>query len=132
MCTEPLLNILFAKNKEVILPKSDFNSFEMSHLLLTENTRIQKNKYGIPEPLDGIEVPLAKIEVVFVPLLAFDTMGNRVGYGKGFYDTFLKKCKKEVIKIGLSFFDPVDQIEGIRKEDIALDYCVSPDQIHSF
>ena len=130
VCTEPLLNILFAKNKEVVLPKSDFNSFEMSHLLLTENTRIQKNKYGIPEPLDGIEVPLAKIEVVFVPLLAFDTMGNRVGYGKGFYDRFLKKTT--ALKIGLSVFEPEARVEDVLPEDVSLDYCVTPLKTYQF
>jgi 5-formyltetrahydrofolate cyclo-ligase len=102
----------------------------MSHLLLTENTRIQKNKYGIPEPLDGIEVPLAKIEVVFVPLLAFDTMGNRVGYGKGFYDRFLKKTT--ALKIGLSIFEPEAQIEDVLPEDVSLDYCVTPLKTYQF
>ena len=43
-----------------------------------------------------------KIQVVFVPL-AYDNFGNRVGYGKGYYDKFLSKCTKECLKIGLSF-----------------------------
>ena len=48
---------------------------------------------------------IQQIEVVFVPLVAFDETGNRVGYGKGFYDEFLKNCSKDTIKIGLSFFE---------------------------
>ena len=61
----------------------------MTHFLLTDNTKIKKNQYNIPEPINGLEVPTKKIDVVFVPLLAFDKKGNRVGYGKGFYDKFL-------------------------------------------
>jgi 5-formyltetrahydrofolate cyclo-ligase len=53
----------------------------MTHFLLTDNTKIKKNKHNIPEPV-GIEVPSHKIEVVFVPLLAFDKQGQRVGYGR--------------------------------------------------
>jgi 5-formyltetrahydrofolate cyclo-ligase len=75
----------------------------MTHFLLTDNTKIKKNKHNIPEPVDGIEVPSHKIEVVFVPLLAFDKQGQRVGW-QGFYDKFLAECSPATVKIGLSFF----------------------------
>lgn len=128
--TEHILNILFAKDKEIVISKSDFNTSEMINYLLTENTRIKKNKYNIPEPLDGIEVPNNKIDVVFIPLLAYDKKGNRVGYGKGFYDRFLENTN--CIKIGLSFFEPLDKLIDILPTDIALNYCVTPNKIHSF
>jgi 5-formyltetrahydrofolate cyclo-ligase len=99
---------------------------------LTDNTRIKKNAYNIPEPVDGIEVPSHKIDVVFVPLLAFDKKGHRVGYGKGFYDKFLSECKPDVIKIGLSFFDPEELITDVFEGDVKLDYCVTPNEVHSF
>ena len=51
--------------------------------------------------------------MVFVPLLAFDKAGNRVGYGKGFYDLFLSECRQDVIKVGLSFFEAEEEIPGI-------------------
>ena len=95
--TEFILQILAGKDKEVVISKSDFETRKMTHFLLTDNTRIKKNKYNIPEPVDGIEVPTAKIDVVFVPLLAFDKQGHRVGYGKGFYDIFLSECKPDVV-----------------------------------
>jgi 5-formyltetrahydrofolate cyclo-ligase len=128
--TEHILNVLFAKDREVVVSKSDFTSGEMTHFLLTENTRIKKNKYNIPEPIDGIEVSNNKIDVVFIPLLAYDKKGNRVGYGKGFYDTFLEKT--DCIKIGLSFFEPEDKIDDLRNNDIALDYCITPNNNYSF
>lgn len=130
--TEFVLQILAGKDKEIVVAKSNFETLEMTHYLLTENTKFQKNEYNIYEPVDGIEVPTSKIDVVFVPLLAYDTKGNRVGYGKGFYDTFLSKCKKDVIKIGLSFFEPEDSIEDVSTADIRLDYCVTPMTLYSF
>jgi 5-formyltetrahydrofolate cyclo-ligase len=130
--TELLLHLLTGKDKEIIVSKSDFETRQMTHFLLTENTRIKKNEYNIPEPVDGIEVPSKKIEVVFVPLLGYDKLGNRVGYGKGFYDKFLSECQPDVIKIGMSFFNPEELIIDIFENDIKLDYCVTPNEIYHF
>ena len=76
--------------------------------------------------------PVSMIDVVFVPLLAFDTNGNRVGYGKGFYDKFLSQCQPETIKIGLSFFEAEEEIADVYQDDIRLDYCVTPNKIYDF
>jgi len=103
--TDYILNILSGKDKNILISKSDFKTGDMTHFLLTDNTIIKKNNRNIPEPVDGIEVTNSKIEVVFIPLLAFDNQGGRVGYGKGFYDRFLAKCNPETLKIGLSFFE---------------------------
>jgi 5-formyltetrahydrofolate cyclo-ligase len=130
--TEYILHILSGKDKEILVSKSDFATLKMHHFLLTDNTKIRKNEYNIPEPLDGIEVPPSKIEVVFIPLLAYDSHGNRVGYGKGFYDIFLSECHPETIKIGLSFFEPESIIEDVAVNDIRLDYCITPNKIYSF
>lgn len=130
--TEYILQILAGKDKEIVISKCDFEALSMTHFLLTDNTKIRKNSYNVPEPVDGIEVPDVKIDVVFVPLLAYDKQGNRVGYGKGFYDNFLSKCKPETIKIGLSFFTPEEIIEDVSESDVKVDFCVTPDAIFSF
>ncbi len=130
--TEFILHLLSGKDKEIIISKSDFETREMTHFLLTDNTKIKKNEYNIPEPVDGLEVPTKKIDVVFVPLLAFDKSGHRAGYGKGFYDKFLTKCKPETIKIGLSFFEPEEKIEDVFENDVRLDYCVTPNEVYEF
>jgi 5-formyltetrahydrofolate cyclo-ligase len=130
--TEFILHLLSGKDKEIVVSKSDFATREMTHFLLTDNTKIKKNEYDIPEPVDGLEVPTSKIDVVFVPLLAFDKSGSRVGYGKGFYDNFLSKCKPEVIKIGLSYFEPEDVIADCNDIDVRLDFCVTATEIHKF
>ena len=127
-----ILSILQGKDKNVVLPKvADYNTLQ--HFLLTDSTRIRKNKWNIPEPIDGIEVPIGKIDVVFMPLLGFDKKGNRVGYGKGFYDAFLGECRNDIIKIGLSMFKVEEElITDTHSNDVPLDYCVTPNKTYSF
>jgi len=130
--TEFLLHLLSGKDKEIVLSKSDFTTREMTHYLLTDSTRLALNEYGIPEPQNGIEVAVDQIDVVFVPLLAFDLAGNRVGYGKGFYDRFLSKCRPETIKIGLSFYAAEPFCSDVFESDVKLDYCVTPERTYTF
>ncbi|EKT4550167.1 5-formyltetrahydrofolate cyclo-ligase [Flavobacterium psychrophilum] len=130
--TEFVLHLLQGKDKEIVVSKANFETREMTHFLLTDNTKIKKNQYNIPEPIDGLEVPVHKIEVVFVPLLAYDKLGNRVGYGKGFYDKFLSECKPETIKIGLSFFESEAFISDIFEHDVTLNFCVTPKTIYKY
>ncbi len=128
--TSFLLSILQGRDKHVILPKMEGD--DLTHFLLTDNTTLKTNKWSVPEPVDGILVESSKIDVVFIPLLAFDKQGNRVGYGKGFYDRFLQQCKKDVVKIGLSLFDAEEEIEDVFENDIPLDYCITPNKIYEF
>ena len=134
--TEYILHLLSGKDKEICVSKSDFETRKMKHYLLTDNTKIKKNSYNIPEPADGPdasgEVPSSKMEVVFIPLLAYDNLGNRVGYGKGFYDQFLAECNSNTIKIGLSFFEPEELISDVTTSDVQLNYCVTPNSTIKF
>ena len=130
--TDYILNILAGKDKNIVLSKSNFEDYSMTHYLLTDNTRIKKNSYNIPEPVDGIKIEASQLEVVFVPLLIFDKKGHRIGYGKGFYDRFLAECNPETLKIGLSFFEAEDETFDASEDDIKLDYCVTPNRIYNF
>ena len=130
--TDYILNILSGKDKNIVISKCEFKDTSLINYLLTDSTVIKNSDWGIPEPVDGIEIDDKKMDVVFVPLLAFDKQGNRVGYGKGFYDNFLANCKPETIKIGLSLFNVENEIEGIYEGDIKLDYCVTPERVYEF
>ena len=57
-----------------------------------------------------------QIDVVFVPLLIFDKQGHRIGYGKGYYDRFLSKCKKDTIKVGLAWQRLIIMLGGVKLE----------------
>lgn len=130
--TEFILNILSGKDKNIAISKSNFETNTLTNYLLSDNTTLKLNQYNIPEPVNGIEVQNHMIDVVFIPLLAFDKKGNRVGYGKGFYDNFLATCRPDTVKIGLSFFESEAEIDGIFDGDIALDYCVTPEKVYKF
>lgn len=130
--TDFILNILSGKDKHIIISKTDVKTLSMINFLLTDSTIIKKSTFNVPEPMDGIEIANEKIDVIFIPLLAFDNTGNRVGYGKGIYDVFLSQCDPKTIKIGLSFFEAEPIIEDVIESDIPLDYCVTPKLVYSF
>jgi 5-formyltetrahydrofolate cyclo-ligase len=92
----------------------------------------EANEYNIPEPLDNDVVPPDAIDLVIIPLLAFDEKGNRVGYGKGFYDRYLKECREDCMKLGFSYFDPVDSIDDAGEFDVPLDFCITPHRTYVF
>lgn len=70
--------------------------------------------------------------MVLIPLLAFDKKGYRVGYGKGFYDRFLADCRPDVVKVGLSVFEPIDEIADLNEFDIKMDFCITPNRVWQF
>lgn len=116
-------------NVRLSIPKvnDDMNNFYFEGLHQLEN-----NTWGIPEPKQGIPTPTEKIDLVLIPLLAFDKNGHRVGYGKGYYDRFLASCRTDCKKIGISFFEPVDLIEDVTEEDIEMNGCVTPSTFFNF
>ena len=89
------------------------------------------DEWGIPVPQESVLVTATKIQVVFVPLLAYDKSGNRLGFGKGFYDRFLSSLEQPIIKVGLSFFTPEESIP-VESHDIPLNYCITPNQVWEF
>ena len=129
--TEPLLTLLQGKDKSIVCPKM-IGPNQLQHFLLTDQTKIEIHSWGIPEPAGGIAIEPDQIDVVFVPLLGFDRQGNRVGYGGGYYDRFLSQCRKDTLRIGLSFFDPLPEISPVEPSDIPLHYAVTPQKVWRF
>ncbi len=115
-----------------VVPRVDAKTLEMNSLLYKRETKLTENLWNIREPLHDKFVETAKIDVVLVPLLCFDAEGFRVGYGKGFYDRFLKNCRADCLKIGLSYFAPVVKIMDTNEFDVTPDYCVTPKKIYDF
>ncbi|PRP67439.1 5-formyltetrahydrofolate cyclo-ligase [Nonlabens agnitus] len=131
--TEYIMQVLQGRDKNIVLSRSDFKTMEMRHFLLTDQTVIKKNNYGIPEPEgDDFEVDPKQLDVIFVPLLAVDHNGSRIGYGKGFYDRFLHLCRPNALKIGVSFFEPLDEKIPIDQNDVSIDQLVTPNSVSVF
>src|SRR5690554_1349206 len=70
--TSAILHILQGRDKSIVVSRSDFETHEMNHFLLQENTPLKISSYGIPEPVSGLEVSPEMLDVIFVPLLAYD------------------------------------------------------------
>ena len=128
--TSFIINKLKSEKKIIIVPKILNN--ELVHIAINDQTEFSMNEYGIKEPNNGNSFIIENLDLIFIPLLAYDLEGHRVGYGKGYYDRFLKLTNKSSLKIGLSFFDPINKIQDIDDNDVKLDYCITPTQVHKF
>lgn len=116
----------------VAIPKSNFETMEMRHYLFEHTDQLEINDKGIPEPKKGKVIAADRFDIVFVPLLAADKQGNRVGYGKGFYDRFLRKCSPSCLFIGLHYFDLEEKIDDVLPTDIRLNAIVTPEKVIRF
>ena len=121
-----ILQILkkFEKKKFIItLPKIKKNS-QMNFFEWSTNDPLAINKFGIPEPIsEMVKYP----DVLLVPIVAFDKNFNRIGYGGGFYDRYIKKIRKrkKVLTIGFAYsFQKVKKIPT-NNYDIKLDFIIT-------
>jgi 5-formyltetrahydrofolate cyclo-ligase len=121
----------FSKIK-IGVPKCDLKGVTMASYEYNHDTKMKINKLGIPEPQNGKVILPENFSLLLVPLLCFDEKGYRVGYGKGFYDRYLKQTNTKAIKVGLSLFPPVKQISDANDFDVKLDYCITPDKVFKF
>ena len=121
-----VLNEFEKQNYIITLPKIKKNS-QMDFFYWSTKDPLNINKYGIPEPKSSkVRYP----DILLVPLVAFDKDFNRVGYGGGFYDRYIKKIKKikKLITIGLAYsFQKVKKI-SINENDIQLDFVITEKQ----
>lgn len=117
----------------VAIPKMNMSTLDLKHIVFDSINQLEVVQFGIPEPKKGKLIAAEHFDYVFVPLLAIDYKGNRVGYGKGVYDRFLKKCSPNCKFIGLTYFDVMeDEIPEITFNDIKLDVCVTPNKLYRF
>ena len=118
-----ILNFLEKKNFTVLLPTIKRDN-QMNFYKWSINDPLKINKFGIPEPVSS---KVLYPDILLVPLVAYDSSLNRLGYGGGFYDRYLKKIKKEkkIITIGLAYsFQKVKKVP-INKYDFKLDHIVT-------
>ncbi|MEO5563648.1 MAG: 5-formyltetrahydrofolate cyclo-ligase [Chitinophagaceae bacterium] len=117
---------------KICYPVSDFSTGIMQAVATDIDTTFTKHDLNIYEPADGAIVATDIIDLVFVPLLAFDEQGYRIGYGKGFYDKYLVSCRPDCIKVGFSYFDPLSSIDDRDQFDVPLDLCITPRNVYVF
>ncbi|CAL4323412.1 5-formyltetrahydrofolate cyclo-ligase [Buchnera aphidicola (Mindarus abietinus)] len=130
--TFPLINLLWKKDARVFLPKIDsFSKKTVFFLEYKKNTILKLNKFNILEPIKKNKKKffIHELEIIIVPLVAFNFEGYRLGMGCGFYDFLLRDSKKKIIPIGIAYdFQLVKDIK-INPWDVPLPYIITPKKI---
>ncbi len=130
--TRPIIDRLRSDHPPVTIAVPRVNGDDLETVLFDRSTTLKPSNWNVPEPTDDRFVDPKQIDLVIVPLLAFDRRGYRVGYGKGFYDRFLKTCREDCRKVGVSFFPHVENIADAHENDVRLDYCLTPSESYKF
>jgi 5-formyltetrahydrofolate cyclo-ligase len=131
--TYMILEKALSFDAKVAVPKVNADTGDLKHIMFENFEQLETSKLGIPEPQKGRVVAAEHFDIVFVPLLAVDQHGNRVGYGEGFYDRFLSKCSPRTQFIGLSHFPPIEEsFENVAAHDIRLHGCISAESYLRF
>jgi len=128
--TWPLLKLLSEQGAKVVVSATDFDNHSMSHFIYSDDLIFENDRFGIPTPVNGKEANLGDIDLVLIPMLAGDKHGNRIGYGKGYYDQLLGAMNSNILKIGVlpgPLFDGFDFAEA---HDIQIDYCITPFEVY--
>lgn len=127
--TQIFIDYFFDKNVRVFVPK--IQGENMISVEIFPNSEFEINNWGIKEPISNIDANV-ELDYVLTPLLYCDQFGNRVGYGKGFYDSFFYGNSKIHNKIGLNFFSPNEGIADVFQKDVALDGLITPSEYIDF
>lgn len=105
---------------------------QLEAIPVEEDSEFIKGPFGVMEPAAGEPADPAVLDLVIVPLLAADQQGYRLGYGKGYYDRFLPRCRPDCLRIGFTYFEPVTTLPGRHEFDVPLDICITPQHCHVF
>ena len=130
--TWPLIELLKSMGSKIIISKSSLITNSLTHYQFENYKQLKESSWGIPEPQNGKVINVDQIDLVLIPLIVFDREGQRVGYGKGYYDRFLSECKPSCLKVGLSLSPPLDFIPFSEDHDIPMDYCITPLGVYDF
>lgn len=122
--TQPLLDLLTADGRQVLLPRV-VSATEMELRRYTGRHDLQTGAYGIMEPTGDVFTRYEYIDVAVIPGMAFDTEGHRLGRGKGYYDRFLARLHPSTLLIGICFsWQLVDHVPTDRY-DVRMDCVIS-------
>jgi len=127
--THIFIDYFFSKKARVFVPK--IQDEKMISVEIFPDSEFEINNWGIKEPISNIDANL-DLDYVLTPLLYCDRFGNRVGYGKGFYDSFFSTDLKIHNKIGLNFFSPNEDVANVFDKDVVLDGLIIPSGFVNF
>ncbi len=121
--TQIFIDYFFENKIRVFVPK--IQNEKLISVEIFPDSEFEINSWGIKEPISNIDANV-EYDYVLTPMLYCDRFGNRVGYGKGFYDSFFSGNYKIHNKIGLNFFPPKESISDVFELDVPLDGLITP------
>jgi 5-formyltetrahydrofolate cyclo-ligase len=132
VATRDFINLCYKASKRVAVPLVIRNDVR---IIASEVKNFEKElragAFGILEPMSEYirEIDPSEIDFVVVPGVAFDMQKNRLGYGAGYYDRFLKGVRKDCFKVGIAFeFQICDRL-SIDEHDIPMDALITENRI---
>lgn len=128
--TRIFLNYFFESGCRVFVPK--IVDGKLISIEIFQDSELIKNTWGILEPESNSDSGEKDFDLIITPLLYCDSFGNRVGFGKGYYDGFFDRISNTSVKIGVNFFEPSLTVDNISEKDVPLDYLITPTAVLSF
>lgn len=132
--TAPFVAWANSHGVEVVSPRVDRSPRCLVHHLCPPDEPLPPGLWGIPEPPAEFQVyPVEQLRHILVPLLAFDPVGHRLGYGGGYYDRFLAQVPENCLKVGVSLeLGRLAEPLPSHHRDVALDAVVTETGVHRF
>jgi 5-formyltetrahydrofolate cyclo-ligase len=133
--TWPFIEYLWSKQKHISVVSNRINPLlnQIECRLLESKTSYETNGWGITEPSAQSSIIKPKqLDLMILPLLACDCQGNRLGYGKAYYDRLLAECMPTMRRVGINYFPPLAQTIPSESHDIPLDCLVTPEGVFEF
>lgn len=130
--TRGIIKSSLDKGKKVSIPLVVEDNLELS-LIRDLDQELNSGAFGVQEPKSGYirPLPISNVELIAVPGLAFDLDGNRLGYGKGYYDRLLDSELPKTLIIGLGFEFQIKEKVPHTKEDVPVHKIITENRIIS-
>lgn len=123
----------WADGKTVLAPRVSWDQRRMMPVEIQSLVSgVEARAMGIREPVDGMPAPIADIDLVVVPGLGFDSAGNRLGRGRGFYDRFLSHPEYRGVSCGLGLEEQVVETIPVGPSDVRIDMLVTDVTVRRF
>jgi 5-formyltetrahydrofolate cyclo-ligase len=124
--TDLLIEKLLERNQALVVPKTSGD--EMKAFRIQSMEELEENSKGIREPKDAEQISKASIDICIIPGVKFDRKGNRIGYGKGYYDRFLENFQGQ--KIGLTYQKLMEEKIPTDEWDIQMDKIITEENVY--
>ena len=127
--TSTIIKYLRDNGKKIVVPISNTNDYTITPSYLPRSDKLKRGAYGIPEPVSCVKADINDIDAALIPGVAFDAMGGRMGFGKGYYDRFLERFSGT--KIGICYdFQIFDRIP-VLPHDVSMDIIITEKRIYN-